>query len=205
VVALAESLDADRLELANAQYLGWALRHRDALLPSAAQLARARAAAAAAKARLAGRMDVVFVLPDYAAGRPRACMSGWARRYVVIAPDGRVLPCQAAHTIAGLSWERVGTRPLAQIWRDSPSLVRFRGEAWMPEPCRSCDERGRDFGGCRCQAFALAGDAAATDPACARSPDHAQITAALAAAETATLGPSPAPPAPVYRHLQLAP
>jgi pyrroloquinoline quinone biosynthesis protein E len=120
-------------------------------------------------------MEVLFVLPDYLAGRPRACMSGWARRYVVIAPDGRVLPCQAAHVLTDLSWERVGQRPLAGIWRDSPALVRFRGEDWMPEPCRSCDERGRDFGGCRCQAFALTGDAQATDPACTRSPHHALV------------------------------
>jgi pyrroloquinoline quinone biosynthesis protein E len=167
------------VELANTQYLGWALRNRGALLPSLSQIERARAAAAEAKLRFAGQMDVVFVLPDYLAGRPRACMAGWARRYVVIAPDGRVLPCQAAHTISGLSWERVGERPLAEIWRDSPSLVRFRGEAWMPEPCRSCDERERDFGGCRCQAFALTGDAAATDPACARAPEHALVRAAV--------------------------
>ena len=195
IVALAESLGADRLELANAQYLGWALANRDALLPSATQIARARAVAAAARARLAGRMELLFVLPDYVAGRPRACMSGWARRYVVIAPDGKVLPCQAAHAIAGLAWERAGERPLADIWRDSPALVRFRGEAWMPEPCRSCDERGRDFGGCRCQAFALTGDAAATDPACARSPDHALVVAARTAA----------PAAPLPRHLRLLP
>jgi pyrroloquinoline quinone biosynthesis protein E len=127
-------------------------------------------------------MEVVFVLPDYLAGRPRACMSGWARRYVVIAPDGRVLPCQAAHALAGLDCERVGRRHLAEIWRDSPSLERFRGQAWMPEPCRSCAERERDFGGCRCQAFALTGDASATDPACARSPQHELIRAARASA-----------------------
>ena len=195
VIALAESLGADRLELANAQYLGWALANRDALLPSATQIARARAVAAAAKARLAGRMELLFVLPDYVAGRPRACMSGWARRYVVVAPDGKVLPCQAAHAIAGLAWERAGERPLGDIWRDSPALVRFRGEAWMPEPCRSCDERGRDFGGCRCQAFALTGDASATDPACERSPDHALVVAARTAA----------PAAPLPRHLRLLP
>src|SRR5262249_4189668 len=145
---------------------GWALRHRDALLPSPEQIARARQIAADAKARLAGRMDVVFVLPDYVAGRARACMAGWARRHVGGAPGGRGPPWPAGHAIAGLSWERVGERPLAAIWRDSPALERFRGEAWMPEPCRSCDERERDFGGCRCQAYALTGDAAAVDPAC---------------------------------------
>ena len=198
VVALAESLGADRLELANAQYLGWALANRDAILPTAAQLARARSVAAAAKARLAGRMDVLFVLPDYAAGRPRACMSGWARRYVVIAPDGKVLPCQAAHGISGLSWERIGERPLAAIWRDSPSLQRFRGDAWMPAPCRTCDERTRDFAGCRCQSFALTGDPAAPDPACTRAPAHDLVVAARDAAATSGATPS-------YRRLQLVP
>ena len=195
IIALAESLGADRLELANAQYLGWALVHRDALLPSAAQLAHARTIAVAAKARLAGRIELVFVLPDYVAGRPRACMAGWARRYVVVTPDGRVMPCQAAHAIAGMEWERVGARSLAAIWRDSPSLARFRGEAWMPEPCRSCDERGRDFGGCRCQALALTGDAAAVDPACAKSPHHELVRAAVDA-------PRPATPL-AYRQLRL--
>lgn len=120
-------------------------------------------------------------------------MSGWARRYVVVAPDGKVLPCQGAHAIAGLAWERAGERPLGEIRHDSPALVRFGGEAWTPEPCRSCDERGRDFVSCRCQAFALTGDDAATDPACARSPGHALVAAARQAALTA-----PAP-----RHLRL--
>ncbi len=172
LVALAEALDADRLELANAQYLGWALRHRAALLPTAAELARARLVVARERRRLRGAMDVVFVMPDYFTGRPRACMAGWARRYMVIAPDGKVLPCQAAMSIEGLSWERAGERPLAEIWRDSPSLQRFRGENWMAEPCRDCNERTRDFGGCRCQAFALTGDAGATDPACNKSARH---------------------------------
>jgi len=194
MLTLAESLRADRIELANTQYLGWALLHRDALLPTETQLARARAALVSAKVRLAGRIDVVFVLPDYFAGRPRACMDGWARRYVVIAPDGRVLPCQAAHSIPGLEWERVGERPLADIWRDSPALSRFRGEDWMSEPCRSCEERTRDFGGCRCQAFHLTGDAALTDPACDRSPHHEKILLARGHAATTELR---------HRHLQL--
>jgi pyrroloquinoline quinone biosynthesis protein E len=182
IIALAEAIDADRLELANTQYLGWALANREALLPSASQLARARATAAAARARLARRMDVVFVLPDYLAGRARACMGGWGRRYLVVAPDGSVLPCQAAHAIAGLAWERAGERPLAAIWRDSPSLARFRGDDWMPATCKRCDDRERDFGGCRCQAFALTGDAAAVDPACPKSPAHALVRDAVAAA-----------------------
>jgi PqqA peptide cyclase len=122
------------------------------------------------------------VRPDYYADRPRACMDGWARRYVVVGPDGRALPCHQAASITGLSFETVKDRSLVDIWNDSPAFRAFRGEDWMPAPCRTCDERGRDFGGCRCQAFALAGDAAAADPACALAPGHALVTAARARA-----------------------
>lgn len=172
VIALAESLGADRLELANTQYLGWALPNRRALLPTPEQLARARAVAAAARERLRGRMEVLFVLPDYYAARPKACMDGWGRRFIVVTPDGLALPCHAAHTLPGLRFDSVRDRALADIWYRSPAFEAFRGEAWMPEPCRSCDRRGLDFGGCRCQAFHLTGDPAVTDPACALSPHH---------------------------------
>ncbi|XXZ57513.1 pyrroloquinoline quinone biosynthesis protein PqqE [Sorangium sp. So ce341] len=172
IIALAERLGADRLELANTQYLGWALANRDALLPTRDQLERAFAIASAARERLLGRMEMVFVTPDYYAALPRACMDGWARRYLHIAPDGLVLPCHAAHTIPGLRFESVRDRPLAWIWREAPSMNRFRGDAWMAEPCRGCDRREADFGGCRCQAYHLTGDAAATDPACSLSPAH---------------------------------
>lgn len=176
LIALAEQLNADRLELANTQYLGWALANRAALLPSAEQIEQARAQAFAAQQRLAGKMEVLFVLPDYHAGKPRACMDGWARRYLVVAPDGCVLPCHQARSIMDLSFERVGgERSLADIWRDSPALNAYRGEGFMKEPCRSCERRAVDYGGCRCQAFALTGDAAATDPACPLSPDHALV------------------------------
>jgi len=123
------------------------------------------------------------VRPDYHAGRPRACMDGWARRYVVVAPDGVALPCHQAGSIPSLRFESVRDRPLDVLWKDSPAFQAFRGEAWMPDPCRTCPERAVDFGGCRCQAFALTGDAAATDPACALSPQHALVKAARAAAE----------------------
>jgi pyrroloquinoline quinone biosynthesis protein E len=168
LIELARQLGAARLELANTQYLGWAFAHRAQLLPSKDQIDRARSQAHAAD------LDVVFVLPDYFSGRPRACMSGWARRYLVIAPDGKVLPCQAAHALP-LPWERVGDRPLAQIWRDSPALEKFRGDDGLPAECRSCAERHRDHGGCRCQAFALTGDAANVDPACDKSPHHSLV------------------------------
>jgi pyrroloquinoline quinone biosynthesis protein E len=176
VIALAESLAADRLELANTQYLGWALQNRAALLPTPDQLDRARAIARGARTRLQGRMEVLFVTPDYYAAVPKACMDGWGRRFIVVAPDGLVLPCHAAHTLPGLVFDNVNDRSLAEIWRSSAGFGAFRGEAWMPEPCRSCDRRTVDFGGCRCQAFHLTGNAAATDPVCPLSPDHGLIT-----------------------------
>jgi PqqA peptide cyclase len=178
VVALAESLAADRLELANTQYLGWALLNRPALLPTRTQLDRARKTAALAKERLKGRMEVLFVLPDYYSEFPKACMDGWGRRFILVSPDGLALPCHVAHTLPGITFDSVRAHPLEEIWRDSPGFNWFRGEAWMPEPCRSCDRRAIDYGGCRCQAFHLTGDAAATDPACSLSPHHRLVEAA---------------------------
>jgi PqqA peptide cyclase len=189
VIALAETLSADRLELANTQYLGWALVNRTALLPTRGQLDRAREVARAARQRLQGRMEVLFVTPDYYAELPKACMDGWGRRFIVVAPDGLVLPCHAAHTLPGLVFDNAKDRPLAEIWRASSAFGAFRGEAWMPEPCRSCDRRAIDFGGCRCQAYHLTGNAAATDPVCPLAPTHSLITQARTTAES----PTPAP------------
>jgi PqqA peptide cyclase len=183
LIALAEALGADRLELANTQYLAWALQNRSALLPSRSQLDEARDVARAAQARLKGKIELLFVLPDYYADRPKACMSGWGKRYLVVSPDGLALPCHLAHTLPGLAFDNVQERSLEEIWARSPAFAAFRGEAWMPEPCRSCDRRALDFGGCRCQAFHLTGNAAATDPACALAPQHSLITAARTAAE----------------------
>ncbi len=177
-IALAERLGAERLELANTQYLGWALVNRDALLPTQAALSEARTVADAARERLRGKIEILFVRPDYYADRPRACMEGWARRYVVVTPDGQALPCHQATSINGLRFENVKDRSLAEIWNASEAFTAFRGDDWMPAPCRTCDEREIDFGGCRCQAFALLGDAAATDPACSLSPRHDVIEAA---------------------------
>ncbi len=182
VVAMAERLGADRLELANVQLVSWALENTAALLPTRAQIARARAVASEAKERLAGKMEVVFVLPDWHADRPRACMDGWGRRFVVVAPDGAVLPCHAARSLP-LSFESVRGDSLARLWREGEAMSAFRGEAWMPEPCKSCDRRAIDYGGCRCQAFALTGDARATDPACGLAPQHALIREARDRAE----------------------
>jgi pyrroloquinoline quinone biosynthesis protein E len=195
-VTLAERIGAERLELANTQYLGWALANRDALLPARADIERARAVAAAAAERLRGKIEILFVRPDYYADRPRACMDGWARRYIVVTPDGVVLPCHQAASIAGLTFESVRSRPLAEIWTDAPALRRFRGEDWMPAPCRTCDERHADFGGCRCQAFALTGDAGATDPACALSPRHELISDVRARADSRS-APTAASEAPI--------
>jgi pyrroloquinoline quinone biosynthesis protein E len=185
VVALAERLGADRLELANAQYVGWALTNRAALLPTPEQLERAREVAGHARRRLRGRMEILFVTPDYYTEFPKACMDGWGRRFIVITPDGLMVPCHAAHTLPGLAFDSVTERSLQEIWRGSPGFAAFRGEAWMPEPCRSCDRRTVDFGGCRCQAFHLTGNAAATDPVCRLSPDHGLIETARQAAAAA--------------------
>jgi PqqA peptide cyclase len=187
MIALAESLEADRLELANTQYLGWALHNRAALLPTADMLKLAREQAAAARQRLKGRMEVLFVTPDYYAERPRPCMDGWGRRFLLVSPTGLVLPCHLAHTLPGLEWWSVRDAPLATVWQHSPGLQAFRGEEWMSEPCRSCERRTVDFGGCRCQAYHLTGNAALTDPACALSPHHDVIV--LARRSSAEPGP----------------
>jgi pyrroloquinoline quinone biosynthesis protein E len=171
-IALAERLNADRLELANTQYQGWAFPNRDALLPTREQLERARAIAGEARARLEGKMELLFVMPDHYSDVPRACMDGWARRFIHVVPNGTVLPCHAAQSITNLTFESARDRSLVDIWNDSPAMCAFRGDGWMPEPCRSCSRKEIDFGGCRCQAFALTGNAAATDPACVLSPDH---------------------------------
>jgi len=169
IIALAEELAAERLELANVQFYGWAFANKEALLPTRAALDEAERTAAAARERLCGRMEILYVLPDYYGDRPKPCMNGWGRRHLTINPVGDVLPCPAASAIASLRFDNVRDRPLRQIWEESDAFQRFRGTTWMPEPCRSCDRREIDFGGCRCQAAQLTGDAANTDPACALS------------------------------------
>jgi pyrroloquinoline quinone biosynthesis protein E len=181
ITALAQRLGATRLELANAQYQGWALRNRAALLPTRAQLDTAAREVARLRAEVRD-VEILFVLPDYHRDRPKPCMGGWGRHSLVVAPDGRVLPCHGAADLPGLEFWRVPERPLAECWSDAPGMNAFRGEAWMPLPCRDCPERANDFGGCRCQAFALTGDAAATDPACALAPAHEIILRAREAA-----------------------
>jgi pyrroloquinoline quinone biosynthesis protein E len=185
ILGLAEELEADRVELANTQYYGWALRNRETLLPSSAQLERAEAVVRAARTRLAGRMDVLYVLPDYYSRYPKPCMGGWGKRQLTVTPNGDVLPCPAAHALP-LPRASVREDSLARIWTESPLFQRFRGTNWMPDPCRSCDRREIDFGGCRCQAFQLTGDAARTDPVCHLSPDHAIVAETVQAANEGT-------------------
>lgn len=182
ILALAEEIGVDYLEFANIQYYNWALLNRDELLPTREQLERAEAAVARARERLGGRMTIYFVIPDYFETRPKACMNGWGTIHLTIAPDGAALPCQEVRVIEGLEFPTVREHSLQWLWEESPLFQKFRGDTWMAEPCRTCDEKEKDFGGCRCQAFLLTGDAANTDPACAKSPHHHVIEMAISRA-----------------------
>ncbi|MBP0464267.1 pyrroloquinoline quinone biosynthesis protein PqqE [Roseomonas sp. PWR1] len=184
LVEIALEWGAARLEVAHVQYYGWALANRDALLPTRAQLDEATRTVQAARDAHRGRLVIDYVVPDYHAARPKACMGGWGNRFLAVAPSGRILPCHAAESIAGMAFPNVRETSLRAAWEDSDAFNRFRGTGWMREPCRGCEHAERDWGGCRCQAFALTGDAAATDPACALSPDRALLLAAVAEAGT---------------------
>lgn len=184
MIDLAVQSQVDRLELAHVQYTGWAFRNRAALLPTRGQVERAAEVVAQARDRL----EIVHVRPDYFQDYPKACLHGWGRVFLTVAPDGAVLPCQTARDIPGLDFPNVRDASLEAIWFDAPVFRRFRGTDWMPEPCRSCDRRELDFGGCRCQAFLLAGDAAATDPVCRLSPLHDVVTRALRESESVAEG-----------------
>ena len=179
MIAFIEQLNPERVEIAHAQYYGWALLNRAALMPTRAQLEKAVEIVTAAEKRLTGRIRIDSVVPDYYAKYPKACMGGWGRRLMLINPAGKVLPCHAAEVIPGLEFENTREHTLEWIWQESPSFQRFRGEDWMPQPCRSCERRTEDFGGCRCQALLLTGDPTATDPACTLAPAHAVIDAVI--------------------------
>jgi pyrroloquinoline quinone biosynthesis protein E len=180
MIALAELLQAERVELANVQFYGWAFLNRAALLPTREQIVRAREIATAAKARLTGKIDIFYVLPDYYETRPKPCLNGWGQRYLTVNPIGDVLPCPTASSaIPDMRFENVRSRELDWIWRESESFNRFRGTEWMPEPCQSCPQREIDFGGCRCQAALLTGNPASTDPVCDLSPNRAAVDAVL--------------------------
>ncbi|WP_063783144.1 pyrroloquinoline quinone biosynthesis protein PqqE [Streptomyces sp. XY431] len=172
IADLAVELGADRVELAHTQFYGWAWVNRAHLAPSDAQVRQAEQDVAAARARHGDRIEITHVVADHHSGTAKPCMNGWGNEQLVVAPDGAVLPCLAAAQLPGLPVPNAVTDGLAASWHDSPAFNRYRGTDWMPEPCRSCDLREQDFGGCRCQAFQFTGDAGATDPACRLSPQH---------------------------------
>jgi PqqA peptide cyclase len=186
LLELAAALGAERVELANAQYYGWALRNREHLLPAGEALAKAEDDVAVFRGRAGNTMEIVWVVPDYHAEFPKPCMNGWGRTFITVAPDGTALPCPAASVIPGLGAPSVRSASLRWIWYESPAFNRFRGVEWMSGPCRSCPRRFEDFGGCRCQAYLLAGDPALTDPVCRYSPHHHLVTEAVSSAGAAT-------------------
>jgi pyrroloquinoline quinone biosynthesis protein E len=198
MIELAVELGAQRMEVAHVQYYGWALANRDALLPTRDQLDDATAMVEAARARLKGVLLIDYVVPDYYARRPKACMGGWGRRFLNVTPAGKVLPCHAAESLPGFDFPSVHQASLADIWYEAEAFKRYRGTDWMPEPCTSCERREIDWGGCRCQAFALTGDAGRTDPACALSPDHHLLDVARRQAQAPD-------PALIYRRIGGAP
>jgi pyrroloquinoline quinone biosynthesis protein E len=200
IIALAESLDPQRIEIANVQYYGWALKNREWLLPTREQIQQSVAIVERAQERLKGQIKIDFVTPDYYATFPKPCMGGWGRQLMLVDPSGKVLPCHAAAVIPGMDFENVREKPLRWIWEESSAFRRFRGEDWMPEPCKSCHRRALDFGGCRCQAFLITGDAGATDPVCSLAPAHRLIEERLLHANSIT-GSDP-DPAPVPRAAQ---
>ena len=193
ILTLAEQLQADFVELATTQYYGWALLNRAGLLPTREQLARAERTVAEYRARADGGMKIYYVVPDYYETRPKACMNGWGKVFLTIAPDGTALPCHAARGLPGLSFPNVREQDVRSIWFESEAFAHFRGYDWMREPCRSCPEREKDFGGCRCQAFQLTGDAANADPVCDKSPHHGLMSEILAAANPPGAGVTEAP------------
>ncbi len=180
IIALAERLAPSRLEIAHTQYYGWALGNRAALLPTREQVDRSLEIVHSAAERLKGRLRIELVVPDYYARYPKPCMGGWGRKMILVTPTGAVMPCHAAGVIPGLTFENVTRSPLRAIWESSSAFEAFRGEDFLAEPCRSCERRALDFGGCRCQAFLLAGDARMTDPTCSLAPARGVVEEALA-------------------------
>ncbi len=191
LLRLAEALHVDYLEFANVQYYNWAFLNRSEFLPTRDQLEYAEAAIIEARKRLGKKMTIYFVIPDYFHERPKACMNGWGAIHLTLAPDGAALPCQEARILPGIEFPNVRDHDMHWIWNESPAFQKFRGDSWMKEPCRSCDEKDHDYGGCRCQAFLLTGDAANADPVCSKSPQHAVVENAL---QTSSAAGAPARP-----------
>jgi pyrroloquinoline quinone biosynthesis protein E len=189
MLSLVEGSSATRVEFANVQYYGWAFANRDSLLPTRAQLTESIDFLKKSQERLAGKIKIEYVVPDYYAKYPKPCMGGWAQKLLLVTPDGDALPCHAARVIPGLSFENVKNRSLGEIWGLSNAFQKFRGEVWMQQPCKTCDRRAMDFGGCRCQAFLLTGDAAATDPVCSLAPQRPKVDAILKEINSLGLAP----------------
>ncbi|NOQ63551.1 MAG: pyrroloquinoline quinone biosynthesis protein PqqE [Methyloprofundus sp.] len=187
ILAMAEELGADYLELANTQYYGWAHANRDQLLPTQEQFEKAEKIAQDFKKTVEGKMKIYYVVPDFYENRPKACMNGWGTTFLTIAPDGVALPCHSARELPGLECPSVTEHSISEIWHDSKAFNFFRGNEWMQEPCKSCDEKDKDFGGCRCQAYLLTGDMYKTDPVCSKSPDRQVIQDALGSARESAL------------------
>jgi PqqA peptide cyclase len=199
MLALTEEIAPARVEFAHVQYYGWAFANRDRLLPTRQQLDRSLEILKKAEEQLRRRIRVEYVVPDYYAKYPKACMGGWGRKVLLITPTGEVLPCHAAKILPGIKFENVQAQPLRQIWEESDAFQKFRGEDWMPEPCRSCDRRTQDFGGCRCQALLLVGDPAATDPVCSLSPQRNEVDAILSQVNSTPPVPPSTKPDWLYR------
>lgn len=175
ILDMTVALNADYVELASTQYYGWSRVNIEQLLPTREQLARAEKTAREYQEKMKDKMKIIYVIPDYFENRPKACMNGWGSIFLTIAPDGGALPCHAAAQLPGMEFPNVRDHSVSQIWNDSDAFNRFRGFDWMKEPCRSCPEKEKDFGGCRCQAYMLTGDAANADPVCDKSPHHQQL------------------------------
>jgi PqqA peptide cyclase len=190
ILEMAESMEAEYVELANTQYYGWAYVNRDQLLPSKEQLQRAEEVTNKFRERVGKKMKIYFVVPDYYETRPKACMNGWGSVFITVTADGVVLPCHEARMLPGLTFPNVREHDMKWIWYDSPGFNTFRGDEWMKEPCRSCPEKVKDFGGCRCQAYMLTGDARNADPVCDLSPHHHLIAEAVAKAQRASIKPA---------------
>lgn len=187
ILEMAERLGAEYVELANTQFYAWAMVNREQLMPTREQIVRAEAVTNAFRGRVGDRMKIYFVHPDYYENRPKACMNGWGSIFLNVAADGVALPCHEARMLPGLSFPNVRDHSLRHIWYDSAAFNAYRGDAWMKEPCRTCPDRNKDFGGCRCQAYMLTGDATRTDPVCDLSPDHHLITDAVVRAQSPQL------------------
>jgi pyrroloquinoline quinone biosynthesis protein E len=194
ILQMAEQLEAEYVELANTQYYGWAWLNRDKLLPSRDQLQRAEEITNDFRRRVENRMKIYFVVPDYHETRPKPCMSGWGTVFVCVTADGFALPCHSARMLPGLAFPSVRDHDLRWIWYDSPAFNAYRGDEWMREPCRSCPEKVKDYGGCRCQAYLMTGDAANADPVCDRSPLHGLVTDAVERARKVAADREPKPP-----------